>query len=190
MREQFEKDIIECIKVLKDGGLILYPTDTIWGIGCDATNKEAVQRVYNLKKREDKKSLIIFMADEKEVLKYVAAPDLAVFDYLEQQLQPTTVIFENAIGLPSNITAQDGSIAIRLPKDDFCRHLVKRFGLPVVSTSANISNNPSPQNFDTVSDEIKSGVNYIVNWRRDDKKPAQPSRIIKWNKDGTVTVIR
>jgi L-threonylcarbamoyladenylate synthase len=190
MREQFEKDIIESIKVLREGGLILYPTDTIWGIGCDATNKDAVQKVYDLKKREDNKSLIIFMADEKEILKYVAAPDLAVFDYLKQQSEPTTVIFENALGLPSIITGQDGSIAIRIPKDDFCRHLVKRFGLPVVSTSANISNQPSPKIFDSVSDEIKSGIDYIVNWRRDDKKPAQPSHIIKWNKEGTITVIR
>jgi L-threonylcarbamoyladenylate synthase len=190
MRDQFEDDITESIKILRKGGLILYPTDTIWGIGCDATNKEAVERVYDLKKREDNKSLIILMADEKEVIKYVAAPDLAVFDYLKQQLQPTTVIFENAIGLPSIITGQDGSVAIRIPKDEFCRHLVKRFGLPVVSTSANISNDPSPKNFDSVSGDIKAGVDYIVNWRRDDKKSALPSRIIKWNNDGTITVIR
>jgi L-threonylcarbamoyladenylate synthase len=190
MREQFEKDIIECIKVLRAGGLILYPTDTIWGIGCDAKNKEAVQKVYELKRRADSKSLIIFMADEKEVLKYVAAPDLAVFNYLEQQSEPTTVIFENAIGLPSNVMGQDGSVAIRIPKDEFCRHLVKRFGFPIVSTSANISDHPSPQNFASVSNEIKSGVDYMVNYRRDDKKPAQPSRIIKWNKDGTITVLR
>lgn len=190
MREEFEEDIVACIKVLQSGGLILYPTDTIWGIGGDATNREAVQKIYNLKKREDAKSMIILVVDERDVLKYVAAPDFAVFDYLEQQPQPTTVIFENAIGLPTNITGQDGSIAIRITKDQFCKHLVKRFGKPIVSTSANISNASSPVNFNSISNEIKAGVDYVVKWRRNENNSAQPSRIIKWNKNGSITVIR
>ena len=108
----FETEVEEALDVLKKGGVILYPTDTIWGIGCDATSEEAVMRIYQLKKREDSKSMIILMADEREVLQYVAAPDLAVFDFLEEQTRPTTIIFEGAIGLPSNLIAADGSIAI------------------------------------------------------------------------------
>ena len=110
----FETEVEEALDVLKKGGVILYPTDTIWGIGCDATSEEAVMRIYQLKKREDSKSMIILMADEREVLQYVAAPDLAVFDFLEEQTRPTTIIFEGAIGLPSNLIAADGSIAIRM----------------------------------------------------------------------------
>ncbi|HEU0112077.1 MAG TPA: Sua5/YciO/YrdC/YwlC family protein, partial [Flavisolibacter sp.] len=114
METQFEKEILSCLEVLKKGGTILYPTDTIWGIGCDATNAEAVKRIYDIKQREDTKSLIILLADEREVLRYVATPDLAVFDFLEQQTRPTTVIFEHALLLPDNLVAQDGSIAIRI----------------------------------------------------------------------------
>jgi L-threonylcarbamoyladenylate synthase len=190
MAEAFENDVQQCLEVLRTGGVILYPTDTIWGLGCDATNAEAVQRIYQIKQREDTKSLIILVADEREVLQYVAAPDLSVFDFIEQQTRPTTIIFENAIGLPDNLVAQDGSIAIRIVQDEFCRHLVKRLRKPLVSTSANISGQPSPQFFNAISKEIKSAVDYVVQWRREDKTPAQPSQIIKWNNDGTYKIIR
>lgn len=190
METQFEKEILSCLEVLKKGGTILYPTDTIWGIGCDATNAEAVKRIYDIKQREDTKSLIILLADEREVLRYVATPDLAVFDFLEQQTRPTTVIFEHALLLPDNLVAQDGSIAIRIVKDEFCRHLVKRFRKPIVSTSANISGQPAPQTFNEISQEIKKAVDYIVDWRRDDEIPAQPSQIIKWMNNGRVEYIR
>lgn len=190
METQFEKEILSCLEVLKKGGTILYPTDTIWGIGCDATNAEAVKRIYHIKQREDTKSLIILLADEREVLRYVATPDLAVFDFLEQQTRPTTVIFEHALLLPDNLVAQDGSIAIRIVKDEFCRHLLKRFRKPIVSTSANISGQPAPQTFNEISPEIKKAVDYIVDWRRDDETPAQPSQIIKWMNNGRVEYIR
>lgn len=190
METQFEKEILSCLEVLKKGGTILYPTDTIWGIGCDATNAEAVKRIYDIKQREDTKSLIILLADEREALRYVATPDLAVFDFLEQQTRPTTVIFEHALLLPDNLVAQDGSIAIRIVKDEFCRHLVKRFRKPIVSTSANISGQPAPQTFKEISPEIQKAVDYIVDWRRDDKIPAQPSQIIKWMNNGRVEYIR
>lgn len=186
----FEKDIIHCLEILRNGGLILYPTDTIWGIGCDATNEAAVRKVYELKKREDSKSLIVLVAEEKDILQYVAAPDLQAFDFIEDQTRPTTIIFDNAVGLPDNLVAQDGSIGIRMVRDEFCRHLVKRFRKPIVSTSANISGAASPQNFSEVSQEIKIGVDYVVKWRQDDTTTAQPSQIIKWSGDGKYTVIR
>ena len=190
MRNFFETEVEAALEVLRNGGIILYPTDTIWGLGCDATNAEAVKKIYNIKQREDTKSLIILMADEREILQHVAAPDLSVFDFIEKQTRPTTIIFENGVGLPSNLIAQDGSIAIRLVGDEFCRHLIKRLRKPVVSTSANISGQPSPRTFKDISEEIKSSVTHIVQWRQDDETAAQPSQIIKWNSDGSYVVIR
>lgn len=190
MKNFFLKEVEKALNVLKNGGIILYPTDTIWGIGCDATNAEAVKKIYEIKNREDSKSMIILVADERDVLQYVADPDLSVFDFIGEQTRPTTIIFEHAIGLPSNLIAEDGSIALRIVRDEFCKHLIKRLRKPVVSTSANISGQPSPQNFSDVSDEIKNAVDYVVQWRQDDATPAQPSKIIKWNKDGSYKIIR
>jgi L-threonylcarbamoyladenylate synthase len=186
----FETEVDHALEVLKSGGVILYPTDTIWGIGCDATNENAVKRIYEIKKREDSKSMIILVADERDVLRYVAAPDLSVFDFIEEQTRPTTIIFEHAVGLPDNLVAEDGSIAIRIVRDEFCRHLIKRLRKPIVSTSANISGNASPKNFLEISGEIKNTVDHIVKWRQDDVTIAQASQIIKWNNNGTRTVIR
>lgn len=186
----FEAEVEKALEVLRNGGVMLYPTDTIWGIGCDATNENAVKRIYQIKNREDSKSMIILVADERDVLQYVAAPDLAVFDFIEEQTRPTTIIFEHAVGLPANLVAEDGSIAIRIARDEFCKHLVKRLRKPIVSTSANISGQASPKFFAEVSDEIKNSVDHIVKWRQDDVTPAQPSQIIKWDNDGTKTVIR
>jgi len=185
-----ESEVEQALKVLRSGGVILYPTDTIWGIGCDATNKAAVKRIYDIKKRQDSKSMIVLVADERDVLQYVAAPDLAVFDFIEEQTRPTTIIFEHAVGLPDNLIAEDGSLAIRIAKDDFCRHLIKRLRQPIVSTSANISGQPSPQNFSEVSDAIKSAVDLVIRWRQNDTTISQPSQIIKWKNDGTKTVVR
>lgn len=190
MREQFEDDITRSLKVLKKGGTILYPTDTIWGLGCDATNGEAVRKIYDIKKRDDSKSLIVLVADERDILQLVAAPDLQAFDYLAGQDRPTTMIFDGAIGLPDNLVAADGSIAIRIVQDEFCRHLIRRLRKPLVSTSANISGEPSPQSFAGVSPAIRAAADYVVRWRQEDTAPAAPSRIVKWNSDGSVTVIR
>jgi len=190
MTNAFEKDIEESLRIMKEGGVILYPTDTIWGLGCDATNSEAVKRIYNIKKRDDSKSMIILVADERELMQYVAAPDPQVFDFIQEQTRPTTIIFDHAIGLPDNLVAEDGSIAIRLVQDEFCRHLIKRLRHPVVSTSANISGQSSPQSFNDIAPEIKTAVDYIVDWRQKDTRPAQPSRIIKWMGNGEFNVIR
>ena len=185
----FEKDIEQCLKVLRSGGLILYPTDTVWGIGCDATNDKAVEKIYALKGRSDEKAMIVLMAGEKDVLNHVAGPDLRVFDYLEKAKKPTTVIYEGAIGLAENLTGNDGSIAIRICQEPFCRQLIIRFRKPIVSTSANISGQAVAKNFAAIDDDIKNGVDYIVSYRQDDETIAEPSSIIKWN-NGTVSIIR
>jgi len=185
----FENDIEKCLDTLKAGGLILYPTDTIWGIGCDATNERSVEKIYELKKRSDEKALIALVADEKDILRHVAAPDLSLFDYLDKTIKPTTVVYEGALGFAHNIVAGDGSIAIRICKDDFCRQLIKRFRKPIVSTSANISGAPAPKFFKEISDQIKNGVDYVVQYRRDDETISQPSSLIKWN-NGKVIVLR
>ena len=185
----FTKDIEESLKVLKQGGLILYPTDTIWGIGCDATNPSAVKKVYQLKKRPDNKSMIVLVTDERDILTYVAHPDPLLFDYLESRPKPTTVIYQGALGLADNLVADDGTIAIRIVKDEFCRHLIRRFRKPVVSTSANLSGEASPKFFDEIPGEIRSGVDYIVSYRQEDRSPKEASSIIRWEK-GQPIVIR
>ncbi len=185
----FEKDIKSCLTVLKNGGIILYPTDTVWGIGCDATNTIAVEKIFQLKKRPDEKAMIVLVAEERDVLKYVASTDLRVFDYLQQHPKPTTVVYEGAIGLADNLIGKDGSIAIRICNDIFCKHLIKRFRKPIVSTSANISGEPVAKLFSEINDEIKKGVDYIVQHRQDDHTIASPSAVIKWD-NGNITVIR
>src|SRR2546423_5267657 len=186
----FTPDLENSLSVLRKGGLILYPTDTIWGIGCDATNEQAVERIYALKQRPSIKSMIILVADQREVLQYVANPDLRVFEYLEVVDKPTTVIYEGAVGVAGNLINEDGSIAIRIVKDDFCRHLLKRFRKPLVATSANISNEPSPTSFKEIKTQIIEGVDYVVQYRQDDFQAASSSNIIRWNKDGTVYILR
>lgn len=186
----FEMEVEKTVAVLQSGGVILYPTDTVWGLGCDATNAEAVQKIYAVKNRADTKSVIILLADERDLLHYVAAPDPAVFDYIEKEEKPTTIIFENAINLPESLVAADGSIAIRIVKEPFCKHLIKRLRNPIVSTSANKSGSLTPLFFDAITEDIKRSVDYVVQWRQDETTPAHPSRIIKWNRDGTTTVLR
>ena len=186
----FSDDIAACLDVLHNGGLILYPTDTIWGIGCDASNAEAVASIYRLKKRSDEKSMIVLLADEQEIPLYVSQPNVQVFDYIKGVHHPTTFIYEGGKGVAQNMIQQDGTIAIRICKDPFCLALIEAFGKPIVSTSANISGYPPPALFEDIDLVIKNGVDYIVKHRQDDINPSLPSSIIKWNADGTVTVIR
>ncbi|MEO5892502.1 MAG: L-threonylcarbamoyladenylate synthase [Ferruginibacter sp.] len=186
----FTNDIEQCLLVLSSGGIILYPTDTIWGIGCDATNEVAVDKIFSLKKRPLNKNMIILLAEERDILTYVTQPDLQIFDYIKGISKPVTVIYEGATGLADNLVNEDGSIGIRIVNDPFCRHLVKRFRKPIVSTSANISGYPSPALFTDIDVEIKNGVDYIVQHRQDDVFTAPPSAIIRWNKNGIPTIIR
>ena len=187
--EKIEKDIEQCLLVLQAGGLILYPTDTVWGIGCDATNPAAVAKVYALKQRAEEKALIVLVADERDVLQYTASPDLAVFDYLQTVVKPTTVIYDGAIGLAGNLTGADGSIGIRICAEPFCRQLLKRFRKPLVSTSANISGTAAPRIFAEIGEEIRTGVDYVVQYRQEDTAIAAPSSVIRW-KNGEVEVLR
>lgn len=188
--KKFEDDIVACLDVLRRGGIILYPTDTIWGIGCDATNEAAVQKIFELKQRHESNSMIVLLADQRSLFKYVATLDLEVFDYLENTSKPTTVVYENAVNLADNVINADGTIGIRIVKEEFCKDLVIRFGKPIVSTSANLSGSASPKFYDEISEEIKNGVDYIVRYRQDDTATRQPSSVVKWSTGGKVTVIR
>jgi len=186
----FNADIEACLRVLESGGLILYPTDTIWGIGCDATNVAAVEKIFALKKRIETKALIVLIADERSLLQYVASPHIEVFDYIQGVSKPTTIIYENAIGLAGNLLAEDGSVGIRICADEFCKHLIKRFRKPIVSTSANVSGFPPPKVFSDIDIAVKEGVDYVVHYRRDDTIPVEPSAVEKYNKDGSFTILR
>ncbi len=188
--DHFLREVESCLEVLKKGGIILYPTDTVWGLGCDATNAEAVENLYRLKLRQGSKSMVVLLADARDILKYVSQVDLQVFDYLETVQKPTTIIYEGAVGIADNVIGSDGTVAIRLVQEVFCRNLIKRFRKPIVSTSANISGFPAPALFSEISAEIKQNVDYIVEYRREDTTRAAPSALVKWNKHGTVTVIR
>lgn len=188
-RINFEADLEQALKVLHSGGVILYPTDTVWGLGCDATNAAAVEKIFNIKNRPSSKSLVILVADERAILQYTAAVDLEVFNYLDNETRPTTVIYNNAIGLAENVPSEDGSVAIRICKDEFCKHVIKRFRKPIVSTSANLSGEPAPSIFKEISTEIISKVDYTVNYRQNDESASAPSQIIKWD-NGSVVIIR
>jgi len=186
----FKQDIEECLTVLNNGGLILYPTDTVWGIGCDAQNEKAVSRIYALKNRNEQKSMIILLADEKDILKYTDQQFPSVFDYVKGAHKPVTVIYNKAINLAPNLINSDGSIGIRVVKDEFCKRLITTFGRAIVSTSSNISGYPAPGIFADIDIKIKDGVDYIVQHRQDEQDPSTPSTVIKINADGSYTIIR
>lgn len=185
-----DDDIKAAIDVLNKGGLILYPTDTIWGLGCDATNPEAVEKIYKLKQRSDSKALIV-MIDTMAKLNYFVeeVPDIA-FDFIELSTKPMTIIYDNGRNVAENLLSDDGSLAIRVSEERFSKTLCARLKKPLVSTSANISGQPSPRFFDEISDEIKSQVDYIVKYRQEDKTPSLPSSIIKVSRGGQTKVIR
>jgi L-threonylcarbamoyladenylate synthase len=187
--DDFSEDVEKSLEVLRQGGVILYPTDTVWGLGCDATNPAAVEKIFAIKQRPTAKSLIVLVADEREVLQYVASPDLLVFDYLQSATKPTTVIYEGAIGLAENVIAEDGSVGIRIVNEPFCRHLIRRLRRPLVSTSANTSGQPTPRVFNEIPPEVRSSVDYIVQYRRNDHHIAEPSAVIRW-KNGSLEIIR
>ena len=185
-----ENDIVKAVEVLQQGGLILYPTDTIWGIGCDATNEEAVNKVYQLKQRKDSKSMLVLVDTEVRLQQYVEkVPDIA-WQLIEVTNKPLTIVYPGAKNLAKNLVAEDGSIGIRIPGNDFCQRLIAKFKRPVVSTSANISSRKSPQSFQEISKEIKSGVDYIVSWQQEQTAPAQASSIIKLETNGEFSIIR
>lgn len=185
----FSNDIEHCLETLSNGGVILYPTDTIWGLGCDATNADAVSKLLRLKGRDNDNGIIVLLASERDVLHYTANPDLEIFNYLATVSKPTTVIYPNGLAVAEKILNADGSIAIRLVKEDFCRQLIKRFRKPIASTSANMHGQPAPHNFSEVNIEIRDNVEYVVQYRQSEKTLFAPSSIVRWA-NGKVEVVR
>ena len=185
-----KEDMAEAVRVLKAGGVILYPTDTVWGLGCDATNAEAVERIYRIKQRQDSKALIVLADSEAMISRYVAEVPEVAWDVIELATKPTTVIFDRGLNLAPNLLAQDGSVGIRLSREAFSSQLCFHLRKPVVSTSANVSGQPSPRIFREIIEEIRQQVDYVVRYRQDDIKPASPSSVIKLGRGGEVKIIR
>jgi L-threonylcarbamoyladenylate synthase len=186
----FKEEINKSLEVLKSGGIILYPTDTIWGIGCDATNTEAVAKIFALKKRADSKSMIILLDSDNKLQSYVSeVPDIA-YDLIEYAENPLTIIYSGAKNLAPNVINEDGSIGIRIVKHDFCEQLIQRFRKPIVSTSANISGENSPTYFSEISQEIIDNVDYVVDLEQESKIQKRPSTIMKLEPDGQFIFIR
>ena len=190
MNEQYRDEIKQACDVLYHGGVILYPTDTVWGIGCDATNEEAVRRVYEIKQRVDNKAMLVLVDNDVKVDFYVREVPAVAWDLIELSTKPLTIIYDGARNLAPNLIGEDGSVGIRVTREEFSKQLCYRFKKAIVSTSANISGHPSPRNFTEISDEIKQAVDYIVEVRQDEPAGAAPSSIIKLGAHGEVKVIR
>jgi len=184
-----ENEINNAIKVLKQGGTIVYPTDTVWGIGCDATNFEAVEKIYALKRRKESKSMICIVSDFKMLNQYIEEVPEVAYDIIKYANRPTTIIYDRPLHVAENLVASDNTLAIRVIRDGFSNVLLKKFKKPIVSTSANISDQSTPKSFKEISDEILKGVDYVVNLH-DKKNAGKPSSIIKLSNDGVVKVIR
>jgi L-threonylcarbamoyladenylate synthase len=190
MSSSFHDDILKAVEILRSGGVILYPTDTIWGIGCDATNPVAVKQVYDIKQREDSKSMLVLMENPNLLNSYVAnVPEIA-WELIDVAVNPLTIIYPGAKNLAHNLIATDGSVGIRMTNEAFTQQLIQRFRKPIVSTSANISGQKSPQNFSEISEEIKKSVDYVVAYRQDDRTLSNPSSIIKLGVGGQIEIIR
>ena len=188
--EEFKADIQCALECLKKGGIILYPTDTIWGIGCDATNSQAVKRIFQLKNRSDSKSMLTLVNDETALDKIIDDVPEAARELLKVAVDPITVIYDNAHGVADELIADDGSLGVRVTSEKFSNELCKRFGKPIVSTSANVSSQKAPAFFHEISDTIKNGVDYVVKYRQEDKSAKAPSHIIKISQGGVIRIIR
>lgn len=185
-----KEEISKALEVLKTGGIILYPTDTVWGLGCDATNETAVAKINTIKGRAADKSLIILLDTDNKLQSYVTEiPDVA-YQLIEYADKPMTIVFSGAKNLAKNVINKDGSVGIRIVKHDFCEQLIQRFRKPIVSTSANVSGQPSPQYFDQISQEIIAAVDYVVDLEQESQTPKQPSTIIKLGPSGQFELIR
>ncbi len=188
--KEYIDDVKKAVEVMRGGGIILYPTDTIWGIGCDASNSAAVRRIFELKRRSDSKSMLSLIDSDAKLGYYVPdIPDVA-YDLMDLAEKPLTIIYDNVRHMAPELIAEDGSAGIRVTREEFSRELCRRMGGAVVSTSANISGEPSPGNFSDISEQIRNGVDYIVEYRQDEKARAVASGIIKLGSGGLVKVIR
>lgn len=185
-----DEDIRLACEVLRRGGVILYPTDTVWGIGCDATDSEAVKRVFAIKKRADNKAMIVLLGDEGMLERYVdGIPDVA-YDLISLSDKPLTIVYDRGMNLAPELLGPDGSVGVRVTREEFSCRLCKAFNRPIVSTSANISGSPAPAVFDEVTDDMKSEMDYVVTTRRDDRQHHDPSSVIRLGGDGTVKILR
>lgn len=187
--EEIKTEIERAFHILKKGGIILYPTDTVWGVGCDATNASAVDKVYALKKRSDQKALICLVSDMRMLEQFVEKVPETTYDILKFAEKPTTIIYDKPIRIAENLVAEDDSLGIRIVRNEFCQKLIRKMRRPLVSTSANISGEKTPESFAEISPEILKGVDYVVNLQQD-KKSISPSSIIKLSNDGKVKIIR
>ena len=185
-----QDEVKKAIEVMRNGGVILYPTDTVWGIGCDATNEEAVKRVYEIKRRDDSKAMICLVDSDARLSRYVRKVADVVWDMIGLATQPLTIIYENANGLAPSLLAEDGSVGIRVTSEEFSKELCYRFQKPIVSTSANISGEPTPQTFAEISEEIKNAVDYVVKYNQKSKEKHQPSSVVKIKENGEFKIIR
>jgi len=185
-----EEDIKRAVEVMRQGGVILYPTDTVWGIGCDATNEEAVKRIFSIKKRDDSKAMICLVDSDARLQRYVRNVPEVAWQLLDCAEKPLTVVLQGAVNLAPSLIAADGSIAMRITKEEFSKQLCYRMQKPVVSTSANISGEPAAQNYRDISEEILNAVDYVCFARRQEHKPHTPSSIIKLDPNGELQIIR
>ncbi len=189
-REALDKSVIDAVEVLRGGGIILYPTDTVWGIGCDATNRDAVARIYDLKRSENKKAMIVLCRDLDMAARHISRPLQIAFEVMELSTKPLTAIMPGGVGVAENLIPEEGTLAIRVPDHKFCQDLLRRFGKPIVSTSANISGEATPKRLDAISREIVEGVDYVVAPRLEGSSTRQPSSILSFGEDGAIEIIR
>lgn len=188
--EEFRSEVSRCVEVMRKGGIIAYPTDTVWGIGCDARNSQAVRKIYALKKRADHKAMIVLVADDVMLSRTVdEIPDVA-WQLLESAVNPLTIVYDHGVGVAPELLGPDGSLGVRVCADPFAASLCRALRAPIVSTSANISGCPAPRFFDEISPEILQGVDYVADIRRSDKTPRQPSNVIRLSAGGVVKVLR
>lgn len=190
MKNEFGTDLANALKVLRSGGVILYPTDTIWGLGCDATNVQAVRRIYEIKKRAENKSLIILVNSVPMLERYIDNPPEVALEIAELAEKPLTVVYDRGRSLADGVASEDGSVGVRVCSEPFCDELITGLRKPIVSTSANLSGSSAPAIFDEISEEMKSAVDYVCLWRQDDRSRATPSSVIKVSGNGVVKIIR
>ena len=185
-----KEDIQNCLNTLRKGGIILYPTDTVWGIGCDASNPQAIQKIYDLKGRTSSKALITLVGSEVMLERTVLNMPEIAWDLIESANRPLTLIYDEVKGIAPNVVAEDGSCGIRLAKDTFCQQLIQRLGKPIISTSANVSGEETPKDFRSISDTILKGVDFVVNYRQNEVTSQKSSNIIKLKNNGEIKIIR
>jgi len=190
MKNEFGDDIRNALKVLRAGGVILYPTDTIWGIGCDATNAEAVRKIYAIKQRAENKSLIILVNSAGMLTRYVDNPPEVALQMAELTESPLTIVYDRGRSLAEGVASADGSVGVRICADPFCDELITALRKPLVSTSANISGSNAPALFDEISEELKASVDYVCLWRQDDRSRAKASSVIRVSGNGIVKILR